>query len=122
MYTENELMFPHHAIPALRGLRGPAFEALIERVSHQSQFHEDTLAFMYMMMRMNGCISCETDSFRAMRGCLPCAVQTLRRFKGSDEELLASFEQALRDVRQFAAPPARFGIEPSVAEPQRATA
>lgn len=122
MYTENELMFPHHIIPALRNLRGPQFRELIERICQQSQFHEETLAFMYMMMRMNGCIPCETDSFRAMRGCLPCAVQTLRRFKGSDEELLANFEQALCDVRQFAATHPWFGIEAEVAAPRRVTA
>ncbi len=122
MYTDNELMFPHHAIPSLRGLRGPQFEALVERVIQHEQLHDETLAFMYMMMRMNGCVSCETDSFRAMRGCIPCAVQTLRRFKGTDEELMANFEQALRDVRQFATTHPQFGIEMGTPVPQRATA
>jgi hypothetical protein len=122
VYTENELMFPHHAIPALRSLRGPQFEALVTRVSQQSQRHEETLAFMHMMMRLNGCVTCETDSFRAMRGCLPCAAQTLRRFKGTDAELLALFEQALHEVRQFAASHPQFGITRDVPEPQRATA
>jgi hypothetical protein len=110
VYTNNELMFPHHAIPALRGSRGPQFQALVERVSARSQFHEDTLAFMHMMMRLNGCVPCETDSFRAMRGCVPCAVQTLRRYKGTDDELLMLFEQALKDVRQFAASHLQYGI------------
>jgi hypothetical protein len=110
VYTSNELMFPHHAIPALRGARGPQFQALVERVSASSQCHEDTLAFMFMMMRLNGCAPCETDSFRAMRGCLPCAVQTLRRYKGSDEELIALFEQALREVRQFALLHPQYGV------------
>lgn len=110
MYTNNELMFPHHIIPALRGTRGPQFQALVERVSARSQFHEDTLAFMSMMMKLNGCVPCETDSFRAMRGCLPCAVQTLRRFKGTDDELMALFELALKDVRQFALSHPQYGI------------
>lgn len=110
MYTNNELMFPYQAIPALRGTRGPQFQALVERVSARSQFHEDTLAFMSMMMKLNGCVPCETDSFRAMRGCLPCAVQTLRRYKGTDEELIALFEQALKDVRQFAVSHPQYGI------------
>lgn len=111
MYTENELMFPPQAIPALRGMRGPVFQGLVERVSMCSQFHEDTLAFMFMMMRLNGCVPCETDSFRAMRGCVPCAVQSLRRFKGTDEDLLAQFEQALREVRQFASSHPQYGIQ-----------
>ena len=110
MYTNNELMFPYQAIPALRGTRGPQFQALVQRVSGCSQFHEDVLAFMTMMMRLNGCVPCETDSFRAMRGCLPCAVQTLRRYKGTDEELIGLFEQALKDVRQFAGAHPQYGI------------
>ena len=68
------------------------------------------MAFMLMMVRLNGCVACETDSFRAMRGCPACAHQTLRRYKGEDEELLGLFEQALGDVRKFAESHPRVGI------------
>jgi hypothetical protein len=64
--------------------------------------HEETLAFMLMMTRLNGCVSCETDSYRAMRGCAACTIQTLRRFKGSDEDLIEKFADALADIRSFA--------------------
>ncbi len=57
---------------------------------------------MLMMVRLNGCVGCETDSFRAMRGCTACAQQTLRRYKGSDAELIDLYQQALADVRKFA--------------------
>ena len=110
MYTNNALMFPQPSIPALRGARGPVFQALVERVMGQSPFHEDTLAFLMMMVRLNGCVPCETDSFRAMRGCLPCAVQTLRRFKGTDDDLVGLFEQALKEVRQFGLTHPQYGI------------
>jgi hypothetical protein len=103
-------MFPPQSIPALRTARGPIFQALVERVTAQSSVHEDTLAFLMMMVRLNGCVPCETDSFRAMRGCLPCAIQTLRRFKGTDDELVGLFEQAVKDVRQFALTHPHFGI------------
>ena len=102
MYTTNEIMFPNSIIPALKSLRGPEWQALVERISGYSEYHEETLAFMLMMVRLNGCLGCETDSYRAMRGCLACAVQTLRRYKGGDDELIASFNQALNDVRNFA--------------------
>lgn len=102
MYTNNELMFPHHVIPSLRRLRGKQWKALVERVITLPECHEETLAFMLMMIRLNGCMVCETDSFRAMRGCAACALQTLRRFKGEDEELIALYQQALLEVRQFA--------------------
>lgn len=111
MYTENEIMFPHHAIPALRQLRGPEWQALVERVLAGAQLHDETLAFMLMMVRLNGCVPCETDSYRAMRGCAACAVQTLRRYKGEDSELIRLFDEALRDVRAFSQMHPRYGIE-----------
>jgi hypothetical protein len=101
MYTANELMFPHHIIPSLRKLRGPVWQGLVERVMCLPETHEETLALMLMMVRLNGCLSCETDSYRAMRGCAACAMQTLRRYKGEDDDLLRVYEQSLGDVRQF---------------------
>ncbi len=111
MYTNNELMFPHNVIPSLKKLRGPQWQALVERVTTQSEYHEETLAFMLMMVRLNGCVACETDSYRAMRGCAACAHQTLRRYKGDDEELIAVFEQALADVRKFADMHPKVGVQ-----------
>ncbi len=111
MYTNNELMFPHNVIPSLKKLRGPQWQALVERVTTQSEYHEETLAFMLMMVRLNGCVACETDSYRAMRGCAACAHQTLRRYKGEDEELIAVFEQALADVRKFADMHPKVGVQ-----------
>jgi len=102
MYTNNELLFPHHVIPSLRRLRGPRWRSLVEHVIKLPENHEETLAFMLMMIRLNGCMACETDSYRAMRGCSACAVQTLRRYKGDDEELVDMYQQALSDVRHFA--------------------
>lgn len=102
MYADNDLMFPRHVIPSLRNLRGDAWKSLVDRVASLPECHEETLAFMVMMIQLNGCLSCETDSFRAMRGCAVCAMQTLRRFKGSEDELLGMFSAALDDVRAFA--------------------
>ncbi len=110
MYTNNELMFPHYVIPSLKKLRGPQWQTLVERITTLSEFHEETLAFMLMMVRLNGCIGCETDSYRAMRGCPACAQQTMRRYKGDDDELIALFEQALTDVRKFAETHPKVGI------------
>lgn len=101
MYTKNELMFPHYAIPHLRDARGEAWRTLIDRVSALPETHEEVLAFMLAMIRLNGCMPCETDSYRAMRGCTVCTLQTLRRFKEPDEELLAIYEEALADIRAY---------------------
>jgi hypothetical protein len=101
MYTKNELMFPHHVVPLLRDLRGAEWRNLIDQVLAVSEDDEVSLAFVLMMIRLNGCMACETDSYRAMRGCDACAIQTLRRYKGSDRELLRAFQQALEDVRRY---------------------
>lgn len=101
MYAKNELLFPHCAIPSLRGTRGAKWDELIERVMRLPEDHEETLAFMLTMIRINGCMGCETDSYRAMRGCAACSQQTLRRYKGSDEDLFDLFEQALKDVQAY---------------------
>lgn len=102
MYTNNDILFPHSAIPTLRDLRGEKWAELVDHIVSLPENHEETLAFMLLMIRLNGCMSCETDSYRAMRGCAACAVQTLRRFKDEDEQLFAMYEKALKDVRTFA--------------------
>lgn len=98
MYAVNELLFPAHAIPSLQDARGPAWQRLVRHVTPLPEDHPEKLAFSLMMIRLNGCIECETDSYRAMRGCLPCALQTLRRYKGPDADLLDIYERALADV------------------------
>lgn len=105
MYTKNELMFPHYAIPRLGNARGKTWQDLINHLSALPQADDEVLAFMLMMVRVNGCMSCETDSYRAMRGCTICTLQTLRRYKGSDDELLRLYNRALDDVRAYRAHP-----------------
>ncbi len=103
MYTKNQLMFPHQVIPLLRDLRGPEWQSLVDQVLSVPEDDELTRGFMLMMIRLNGCLACETDSYRAMKGCDACAIQTLRRYKGSDQELVQAFQQAVEDVRGYIA-------------------
>lgn len=102
MYKNSYLLFPHEAIPALAEMRGPQWQALVRHIISLPETHEETLAFMLMMIQLNNCYECETDSFRAMRGCTACAVQTLRRFKGEDSALLEAYASALTEIRSFA--------------------
>jgi len=99
MYVTNQVLFPHGLIPQLRDVRGPLWAGLVDRVLSLPEGHEESLAFVLTMIRLNGCVPCETDSYRAMRGCDLCAIQTLRRYRGSDQDLLSSYTQALEDVR-----------------------
>lgn len=98
MHSGSELLFPPYAIAPLRGLRGREWNALVERVAALAETDVDSLAFSLMMIRLDGCLTCETDSYKAMRGCVQCAVQTIRRFKESDDELLEQYKEAQADV------------------------
>ena len=101
MYADNEILFPHYVIPALRGERGGKWAQLIDRVARLDETSLEVIALMSLMIELNGCMSCETDSFRAMRGCGACAKQTLRRYKGSDDDLIARYEAALAEWREL---------------------
>lgn len=103
MYADNELLFPTHAIVHLKNARDQAWSELVARVHRLPEDHPEHLAFSLMMIRLDGCLSCETDSYRAMKGCVSCAKQTLRRYKGTNRELLAEYDKALRDIESFLA-------------------
>jgi hypothetical protein len=105
MYMQNALLFPREAIRTLRHVRGARFAQLVDHVSQLPECHEETLAFMLMMIQLNGCVSCATDSYRAMNGCALCAYRVLKRFKGSDDDLLDRYADALREVRNFKSDP-----------------
>jgi hypothetical protein len=101
MHAGSELLFPPYAIAPLKELRGPEWRALVKRVAALPETHPDSLAFSLMMMRLNGCMTCETDSYKAMRGCVQCAIQTIRRFKEGDEELLKFYARAQEDINAY---------------------
>jgi hypothetical protein len=101
MYADNELLFPTYVINKLRFARGDEWRALVERISALPETHEDRLAFSLMMINLDGCLNCETDSYRAMRGCKACALQTLRRYKGSDQDLLRAYHKAQEEIGRY---------------------
>lgn len=96
--SDTELLFPSRVIPSIAGMRGEQWRALASRVHALPADDPDHLAFVLMMIKMGGCISCNADSFRAMRGCTQCARQTIRRYRGSDADLENLFQQARQEV------------------------
>ena len=99
MYNnDTELIFPSRVMEALEELRGEEWEVLVARVRSLPEDDPEHLAFVLMMAKLNGCSSCNSDSFRAMRGCTQCSVQNIRRFKSSDRELTKKFEKAKKDI------------------------
>jgi hypothetical protein len=103
MYVETEILFPPRSIPQLRDVAGAEFRTLVDHVAGLPEAHPESLAFTLMMIRLAGCLECETDSFRAMRGCTLCAQQTLRRYKSNERELIKLYKTALRDITEYLA-------------------
>jgi hypothetical protein len=110
MYVVTEIMFPPKIIPLLREAGGLDWRRLVDRVAALDETDPESLAFSLMMIRLGGCIECETDSFRAMKGCGACALQTLRRYRGDDKDLLRLYQQALKDVRGYLAAPTKVRV------------
>lgn len=98
MYVETEILFPPRLIPQMRDAAGHEFRKLVDHVAGLAEGHPESLAFTLMMVRLNGCLDCETDLFRAMRGCALCALQTLRRFRTNEKELIRLYKVALKDI------------------------
>jgi len=103
MYTDNDLLFPPSTIPYIRNSRGQEWQILVDRVKILPEDHVENLAFCLAMIRFNGCMACETDSYRAMRGCTACALQTLRRHKGPDSDILGLYDEALEEMQAYLA-------------------
>lgn len=101
MYNEDtDVLFPPRVIPQLQELRGESWRELVNKVLDQPADSTQRLAFVLMMIRLGGCMTCHADSFRAMRGCTQCAIQTVRRFRGSEEELLIHFQEAVAEIEK----------------------
>ncbi len=96
--SDTEILFPMRVAPHLRELRGPIWKDLVERAIQAPEASPEQLAFSLLLIRMNGCLTCHTDCYRAVRGCTVCAIQSVRRFRGPDVELMHMFDQAKDDV------------------------
>ncbi len=96
-----EILFPAHVIPSLRNLRSEDWGQFIDGLLTQHETTPDGLAFGLLMIRLNGCMSCTADSFRAMRGCGQCARQVISRFKGSDQDLIENWRAARTDILNY---------------------
>ena len=103
MYVNTEIMFPPKVTPSLREACGAEWRGLVDRVTQVDETDPQNLGFSLMMIRLNGCLECETDSYRAMRGCAACAMQTVRRFRTNERELLRQYGTALKDVQAYLA-------------------
>jgi hypothetical protein len=87
--------------PHLRDLRGQAWQDLVDQAVNAPEGSLEQLAFSLLLIRLNGCLTCYADCYRAMRGCTDCAVTTVRRYRGDDEELISMYEEAVVEVEEY---------------------
>ncbi|MCB9147441.1 MAG: hypothetical protein H6641_01670 [Caldilineaceae bacterium] len=100
IHAKAELLFPAHLIPVLGELRGPEWQDLVEQVAALPETHPDVLAFVLMMIELDGCMKCNSNNYKFLRGCYLCATQTVQSFKGTDQELLDMYEKAKKLLDQ----------------------
>src|SRR5262245_26438416 len=98
VHAKAELLFPAHLISSLRDLRGEQWRGLVDHVTKLPDTHPDSLAFVLMMIELDGCLRCNSNNYKFLRGCFLCATQTVQSFKGSDTDLLDSYQRARQTV------------------------
>ncbi|GIV78867.1 hypothetical protein FKZ61_008595 [Litorilinea aerophila] len=98
VHAKAELLFPAHLISALRDLRGEEWRALVDRVAALPETHPDSLAFVLMMIELDGCLKCNSNNYKFLRGCYLCATQTVQSFKGSDSDLIDLYNKAKKEL------------------------
>lgn len=99
--SDTEILFPMRVAPILIELRGKSWKHLVSDVLDEPEDSLDQLAFNLLLIRLSSCLTCHTDSYRAMRGCTICATQVIRRFKGDDKELVSYFKRAKGDIQRY---------------------
>ncbi len=101
MYNDDtEILFPSRVIPELHTIRGGDWKHLVDAVLITEPSSHEHLAFVLMMIKLCGCVTCDADSFRGMRGCTQCGKQSIKRFRGDDEELIRLYNEALEEVKE----------------------
>ena len=96
--SKAELLFPAHLIPSLRELRGDEWRDLVDRVTALPETHPDSLAFVLMMIELDGCLRCNSNNYKFLRGCYLCATQAVQSFKGTDGDLIDLFGKAKNEL------------------------
>ncbi len=99
--TGIDLLFPPSVVPSLKNLRGSIWQELIERQINLENLTTDKLAFILMMVTLCGCVTCQADSFKAMRGCPQCASVTIKRFRGNDRDLIEKFIESVHAINRY---------------------
>jgi hypothetical protein len=97
---DTELIFPIRILPKLINLRGEIWEKNITEVLETNDLVSQ-VGMIVLMIKVAGCITCNADSYRAIRGCTLCSQQAIKRYKGTDKELSQIFRKSCTKVKKF---------------------
>lgn len=100
-HSDTEILFPMRVAPSLRDLRGRKWRRLVERAMEAPDGEQPQLAFVLLLIRLAGCLTCHPDSYRALRGCTACATHVVRRHRGDDDDLTGLYQRALADIEAY---------------------
>jgi hypothetical protein len=101
VYNEDtEIIFPLRVAPALRELHGAEWRKAVDRAAKAAPDSKEAAAFVLAMARVNGCQTCNADSFRAMKGCTLCAQDAVRRTRGGEKSLIKMVDKANKDLNK----------------------
>ncbi len=102
MQTHSEFLFAHWAVRALKSARGERWQELVEHIAELPATEPDALAFALLMVRLNGCITCDARRFRERGGCAQCSSFTLSTLvKDNEATLLARYRAAHKELAQL---------------------
>ena len=101
LQAKAELLFPAHLISSLRDLRGEEWRDLVDRVAALPETHVDSLAFVLMMIELDGCLKCNSNNYKFLRGCYLCATQTVQSYKGTDTDLMELYRKAHEELNLY---------------------
>lgn len=96
---DTEILFPLRVIPSLLDLRSEDWHSLVEFVIECDENSIEKMGFVFMMVRLGGCVTCNSNSFRAMRGCTDCAQRTIKRYREGDAELRMIFNDCCNELK-----------------------
>ena len=97
---DTDLIFPIRILPSLRDLRGEIWKQTVNEVIKTNDLAYQ-VGITLLMIKIAGCITCNADSYRAIRGCTLCSQQAIKRYKGSDKELNQFFRKSCKKVNLF---------------------
>lgn len=95
-----ELLFAQWAVRKLESARGPKWKKLVKEIAPMPETQPDALAFQLMMVRLNSCVSCDAKKYVERGGCARCSLATLALSKDTDEQLIARFRAARKEINK----------------------